>query len=94
MPTERKKDGGTHFDDELQTVDANRKALQAMYVEMVEHLRQRPDHTVFVASAEERDKMRAVFNHMFREKVIRHHPTIKIDYGVPDGTIRILEDRE
>lgn len=86
-------DAGTYFDDELGSEEAHRKALQAMYAEMTQHLIARPDHVVYVGSSDDRHKMRQVFNHMFNEGVIGHHPTIKIDYGVPDGTIRVMEDR-
>lgn len=90
-PTEQKFDGGTYFDDELDTEASREAKLQVEYLKMVDHLRKRPDHTVYVGSAEERGKMRQVFNHMFTTKVIDYHPNIRIEYGVPDGQIRIAE---
>jgi len=88
-PSERKFDGGSHFDDELETTANKQKVIQAEYNTMVEHLQQRPDHKVYVSSTEERAKMRAVFNHMFNEGVLTHRPDIRIEYGVADGAIRI-----
>jgi hypothetical protein len=88
-PTKRKTDGGSHFDDELETTSHREKTIQSEYDTMVEHLNQRPDHKVYVGSSEERAKMREVFNHMFAHKVILRHPDIRIEYGVADGAIRI-----
>ena len=83
-------DGSHAFSATKEEHDAKFKAA---VVEMVKHLNQRPDHVVFVASADERAKMRAVFNSLKDGGLINHWPTVKIDYGVPDGTIRIDEDR-
>ncbi len=93
LPTERKKDGGSYFDDELETRESRDAKLKKMYDEMVRHLQQRPDHVVYVGSTKDREQMRQVFNHMFRVGVLPHHPTIKIEYGIPEGQIRIDEDR-
>jgi hypothetical protein len=49
---------------------------------------------VFVGGSEDREKLRAVFNHWKQAGYINHWLTVKIDYGVPDGTIRVDEDRE
>ena len=88
-PTERKSDGGSHFDDELETTAGKQAAVQREYRQMVEHLQQRPDHKVYVSGTEERAKMRQVFNHMFTEGILTHHPDIRIEYGVADGAVRI-----
>ena len=88
-PTERNDEGGSHFDDELETTANKQKVIQAEYNTMVDHLNKRPDHKVYVSSTEERAKMRSVFNHMFNQKVISHRPDIRIEYGVADGAIRI-----
>ena len=93
LPDVGKADGGSYFDDELETKEEHDAKFKAAVVEMVKHLNQRPDHVVFVASADERAKMRAVFNSLKDGGLINHWPTVKIDYGVPDGTIRIDEDR-
>ena len=88
-PTERKDEGGSYFDDELETTTHRDKTVQSEYKVMVEHLQQRPDHKVYVGSTEDRAKMRSVFNHMFSEGVLAHHPDIRIEYGVAEGAIRI-----
>ena len=88
-PTERKSDGGSHFDDELETTEHARKTTQSEYKVMVEHLQQRPDTKVYVGSTEDRSKMREVFNHMFNEGILTHRPDIRIEYGVVEGAIRI-----
>jgi len=90
LPGTRKDEGGSYFDDELAPAD---KAFADDAVSLVKHLNERPDHTVFVASLEDRDRMRKVFNHFKTIGAIGHHPSIKIDYGVPEGGIRIAEDR-
>lgn len=92
-PTERKKDGGSTFDDELETeASANKKFADEM-IRLVEHIQQRPDHTVYVGSADERGKMREVFNDWKRRGWINHNPNIRIDYGVADGAIRVGDGR-
>ena len=90
-PTEMKKEGGSHFDDEVMDL-AMEKAQFAIEVErLIDHLRKRPDHRVYVSSTEERTKMRSVFNLWFQNGTLDYHPDIRIEYGVPDGQIRIAE---
>jgi len=93
LPTERKRDGGSYFDDEMSDTEVERKQFLDMATDMVEHIRQRPDHTIYVGGVEDRTKMRQVLNHFYTKGLITTRPRIKIDYGVPDGTIRIDEDR-
>ena len=88
-PTERKDEGGSHFDDELETTANAEKTIQSEYKVMVEHLNQRPDHKVYVGGTKEREELRQVFNHMVAQKVISRHPDIRIEYGVATGAIRI-----
>ena len=90
-PTVRKTEGGSHFDDELDLESSRHAKVQAEGARLVAHLRERPDHVVYVGSAEERDKMRSVFNVWFNAGALTHHPTIRIDYGVAEGAIRITE---
>lgn len=92
-PDLRKKDGGSWFDDELATEEQKANELAMMTRDLMQHLVQRPDHVVYVGGAEERTKMREVFNHWKREGILNHNPTIKIDYGVAEGNIRVGEDR-
>ena len=93
VPTIGKSEGGTFFDDEMETKEEHDAKFKAAVIELVKHLNQRPDHVVFVGSDDERHKMRTVFNSFKEGGLINHWPTIKIDYGVPDGTIRVDEDR-
>ena len=88
-PTERKYEGGSHFDDELETTAHRKKTIQSEYNTMVEHLNQRPDHKVYVGGTQEREELRQVFNHMVSQKVLNRHPDIRIEYGVESGAIRI-----
>jgi len=90
LPGERKREGGSQFDDELSTADAQ---FVTDTKDLVTQINERPDHVVWVASSEDREKMRKVFNHFRSIKAIGRIPTIKIDYGLPDGSIRIGEDR-
>ena len=92
-PDVRKDEGGSFFDDELGTEEAAAKAYGAAVADLLTHLNQRPDHTVYVGSDEERGKMRTVFNHWFNSGALSHHPNIRIDYGVPDGAIRVGDGR-
>ena len=92
-PTVPKKDGGSYFDDELPTKKAHNEMLLKEGARLINHLNQRPDHDVLVSSGEERTKMREVFNWWRREGVINHNPNIRIDYGIPDGQIRIGDGR-
>ena len=93
LPTERKAEGGSHFDDEMDSTADHQEKFRLAVIELIKHINSRPDHTVFVASADERTKMRVVFNSWRDGGLIQSNPTIKIDYGVPDGTIRVDEDR-
>lgn len=92
-PTERKKDGGSYFDDELETNRDYYETLMEEGERLVNHLRERPDHVVHVGSARERDELRQVFNLWFQAGALNHHPTIHIDYGVAEGAIRIGDGR-
>jgi hypothetical protein len=93
MPTAAKKDGGSYFDDEMEDTETKQRTVTRDAARMIDHLQQRPDHVVFVGSAQDRGKLRAVFNHFKAAKLLTYNPVIRIDYGVPDGTIRIDEDR-
>jgi hypothetical protein len=93
LPTERKQDGGSYFDDELQSKQEHSAQFITAAKELLKHVQQRPDHIVYVGTAEDRGKMRAVFNSWREHKLVAQVPTIKIDYGIPEGTIRIDEDR-
>lgn len=89
VPDERKHDGGTYFDDELQTKEEHDLHFRLDVQRLIKELNAHPDKTVYVSSNDERHKMRAVFNSFKEGNLIGHWPTIKIDYGVPEGTIRI-----
>ena len=91
QPTERKWDGGSQFDDELIFITDKDKDLAKEGARLVDHLQQRPDHTVYVGSVESRDELRSVFNLWYQSGALNYHPDIKIDYGVVDGSIRIGE---
>ena len=93
MPKERKAEGGTYFDDELMSKDEQQRLVAIEQQRLVAHLNERPDHVVYVGGSDERHQMRSVFNAWFNMRLIRHHPTIKIDYGVKEGAIRLDEDR-
>jgi len=90
LPGQRKTEGGSFFDDELDTADAQ---FVKDTKSLVEQINEREDHVVFVASVEDRDQMRKVMNHFKKIKAIGRNVTIKIDYGIPDGGVRIGEDR-
>ena len=90
-PTERKFEGGSYFDDELRTVEEVAAELRRQTEELLIHLNQRPDHTVYVGSSKDREELRAVFNYWKREGVISYNPNIRIEYGVPEGQIRVAE---
>ena len=92
-PTARKTEGGSYFDDELSPEETRAKAYASEVEELLQHLNQRPDHVVFVGSAEERGKMREVFNWWRKAGALMCNPNIRIDYGVPEGAIRLGEDR-
>ena len=93
MPTVRKKEGGTTFDDELETEAAVAARYANDVKELLIHLNQRPDHDVHVGTPEERDQLRQVFNNWKREGVLMHNPNIRIDYGVAEGAIRVGDGR-
>ena len=88
LPGVRKAEGGSRFDDELETAD---QVLKNETMKLVANLNERPDHIVYVSSVDERDKMRDILNWFRREKWIDHNPAIKIEYGLPDGAIRTGE---
>lgn len=92
-PTERKPDGGTWFDDELTPEKEFRAELMKQAAEMINHIHERPDHVVFVGTIEDRAQLRQVFNFWKARGILERNPDIKIDYGVPVGTVRIDEDR-
>ncbi len=91
MPDERKHDGGSYFDDEMQTEEQVARALAQQVAELLVHLSERPDHVVYVGSVEDRSNIREVFNWWVREGALEKHPNIRIDYGVPSGGIRVGE---
>jgi hypothetical protein len=93
MPTLRKKEGGSYFDDELETEAAVARRYAEDVAELLVHLNQRPDHIVYVGSDGERIQLREVFNHWKREGALMHNPNIRIDYGVADGAIRVGDGR-
>ncbi len=86
LPGERKRDGGTYFDDELTTAQ---RALVDETVDLVNHINQRPDHVLYVSSTGDREKMRAVIDWMLKDKLIGRKPKIKIEYGLRDGEVRM-----
>jgi len=93
LPKVRKKDGGSHFDDEMMTEEEVAKEYANQTEQLLMHLNARPDHSVFVGTTEERTKMREVFNYWKRVGALGHNPKIRIDYGVGEGAIRVGEDR-
>ncbi len=93
MPTIRKDEGGSYFDDEMMTKEEATEAVRKDMLTLVEHLNQRPDHTVYVSGPKDRVYLRSVFNEWKRQNVIAHNPNIRIDYGVRVGAIRIGDGR-
>lgn len=91
LPDERKREGGSYFDDELQTKEQVAKAYAEQVKELLNHLNARPDHVVYVGSVEDRSNMRSVFNWWVSKGALMKHPNIRIDYGVADGAIRVGE---
>ena len=91
LPDERKADGGSYFDDELRTKEEVAAELGRQVKELLMHLNARPDHTVYVGSVEDREHMRSVFNWWKSEGALTHNPNIRIDYGIPEGGIRVME---
>lgn len=92
-PTKGKAEGGSYFDDEMETQAEHSAKFWQEMARLADHINKRPDHTVFVGSAESRGQLRAVFNSWREQGMIAAVPTIKIDYGVEEGQIRIDEDR-
>ncbi len=91
MPDERKHGGGSYFDDEMDTERQVAAAIALQVKQLIEHLNQRPDHTVYVGGTKDRSNIREVFNWWHREGALLNHPNIRIDYGVPDGAVRVGE---
>ena len=92
-PDSRKAEGGSYFDDELGTQEEAARKYALAVKDFLTHLNQRPDHVVFVGSADERGKMREVFNHWKRKGVLMYNPSIEIDYGIPEGGVRVGDGR-
>lgn len=88
LPGQRKEEGGSIFDDEMESAAG---AIKAEAREMVKHLNERPDHIVYVPTAEERTQMRAVFNYWKSQGWIGHNPNIRIEYALSNGAIRVGE---
>ncbi len=91
LPDVRKAEGGSLFDDELPTKASVEMEFATMTRELVSHLNTRPDHVVYVASPEERDQIRKLFNFWKRSGIIGHNPNIRVEYGVSDGHLRVGE---
>ena len=91
MPTERHDEGGSYFDDQLDDTSSMQTRVAKDMATLIDHLQKRPDHTVYVGSSEDRDKLRQVMNWWFMEGMLTHHPNIRIEYGVADGSIRVAE---
>ncbi len=89
LPTLRKNDGGSYFDDEMLDEEMVAKAYALQVKQLLEHLNARPDHIVYVGSATDRENIRQVFNHWKAKGALGHNPNIRIDYGVADGAIRV-----
>ncbi len=88
-PSARKDEGGTWFDDELETQTAHDNKLRAEMFRLIDHINKRPDHTVYVSCVDERAKMRKVFNMWRKMDFISGVPRIEIDYGIAEGGIRV-----
>ena len=93
QPTERKTEGGSQFDDELQTEYSYNEKFAEHMQSLIRHINERPDHAILVGSAQDRTKLRSVFNMWRTQHIIGSNPNIRIDYGIPDGTIRIGDGR-
>ncbi len=91
VPDERKSDGGSYFDDEMQTQEQTAHEFALQTKRLLEHLNARPDHVVYVGSTDARRQLREVFNTWKRLGGLMHNPHIRIDYGVVDGAIRVGE---
>ncbi len=86
LPGERKREGGTWFDDELDTA---RRAIMKAAADMIRHINERPDHVVYVSCQEDREMMRSVLDWFKNEGMIGHKPPVKIEYGLPEGQARV-----
>lgn len=91
VPTVRKAEGGSYFDDEIQTKEQVAKAFSDQVKALLVHLNTRRDHVIYVGSVTDRDNFRHVCNWWVREGALARNPTIKIDYGVQAGAIRVGE---
>ena len=91
LPDQGKVDGGSYFDDELDDAAVVQERVRRHMFDLIAHINARPDHYVYVSSIEDRARMRAAFNVWKRKGLINKNPTIKIEYGVPDGGIRVAE---
>lgn len=91
VPEIGKAEGGSYFDDEMEERSRMEARVEKQAADLRAHLNARPDHTVYVGSVEDRAKMRAAFNVWYRHGLINHNPTIKIEYGVVEGGIRVAE---
>lgn len=91
VPTLRKNEGGSYFDDEMPDEEMVAKAYALQVKMLLNHLNERPDHVVYVGSVEDRTNIRQVFNWWVKEGALRKNPNIRIDYGVADGAIRVGE---
>ena len=91
VPNKAKSEGGSYFDDEMQTKEQVAKAYADQTKRLLEHLNARPDHVVYVGSAVQRKQLREVFNSWKQRGGISHNPDIRIDYGVVEGSIRVGE---
>ena len=91
LPDQRHKEGGSYFDDQMEDSTDKDARVRKEALRLLDHLQKRPDHTVYVASSDDRDKMRQVFNSWYMNKLLSHHPNIRIEYGVADGAIRVAE---
>ncbi len=91
-PTERKHEGGSFFDDELETQASQDELVRIEMMRLIDHLNSRPDHTIYVGSSVERGKLREVLNSWQKNRTIgSHHFTIRLDYGLTEGSIRVGE---
>ncbi len=91
VPTLRKNEGGSYFDDEMDDEQMVAKAYALQVKMLLEHQNERPDHNVYVGSTTDRENIRQVFNYWVSQGALKKHPNIRLDYGVADGAIRVGE---
>jgi hypothetical protein len=91
VPEIGKAEGGSYFDDEMDDRSRLEARIEQDAADLRAHINARPDHVVYVSSVEDRAKMRAAFNVWHRHGLLNHNPTIKIEYGVVEGGIRVAE---